>query len=125
MESKKKPKTNLSDFLKKPKIDNEEIKTFLHTMYERGSKLLREGAKKVGETSEKVATATSLYYQFNELKVKIYVLHAKIGEYADKHFYSGATAFDIHNDAGLKKLFDELQDLKTKLEATKQEISKL
>jgi hypothetical protein len=125
MVSKKKWRPAMPEFLKKGKIDNEEIKKFLHTMYERGSELLKEGAKKAAETSEKVAHATTLYYQFNQLKVKIYVMHAKIGEYADKNFYNGATAFDVHNDAGLKLLFEELNALKAQLESTKQQISKL
>ncbi|MFH1283743.1 MAG: hypothetical protein ABII27_08775 [bacterium] len=123
------PKKTISESFKKfvPKhiipesVDKEVVNKFIHNMYERGAKMFSIGAKKVGEASSKVARNTKLYYDFNQLKLKMHLAHTKIGEFVEQQAVEGNTSVNL-TSGGIKDLLIELEAFKEQQEQIKKEL---
>ena len=117
-------KKAIPDYLLPENFDKEEMKSFFQDLYEKSAKMISIGAKKVGETSEKLAETTKLYYILSELKVKLHLAHAKLGETVEASS-TGPAISVAFSDAKVKRLLDEIKTIRAEQNSVKEKLAKI
>lgn len=105
-------------------MNKEEVKRFLHNVYTKSASALSIGAKKVGETSGKLAKSTKLYYDYNQLKVKLHLVHTKLGELVETSAAQDQMQAAF-NDANVKKLLGDLENIRSEQSKIKEKLAKV
>jgi len=104
-------------------LSGEDVSHFFQSAYDKGSRIFSKGAKEVGRASGKFAHQTRRYYNFNQLKLKIHLTHAKIGEYVEEELKGGKSQVYL-NEQQLKALLATLSDCRAQQAHIKDELAK-